>query len=303
MTSVQVSRAVDVSIIVVAHDVRDEVLACLGSVEEHQAGLAVETILVDNGSTDGTTDAVEAAFPGTTVIRRPANEGIAARNYGLRVARGRTRMFLDSDALLTEGALPELVSFLDRHPDVGLVGPRLVYADGTHQHSARRFPPLLLPLLRRPPLDRFFEDGATVRRHLMADERQDRTCEVEYVIGACQLFTARAQAVAGEIDRRIFFGPDDADWCLRIRSGGLKVVYHPAATVVHDYRRSSKQRPLSFLAVRHLWSYARFQWEWRHRKLALAEAGQQLDARNGAVEAAGATGTEASVAKARVKPR
>ena len=156
-----------------------------------------------------------------------ANVGVAARNAGLRRAAGRLRMFLDSDARLTAGALPELVGFLDAHPEVGLVGPKLVYEDGTLQLSARRFPPRLLPLMRRPPLGRLFEDSAPVRRHLMADERHDRTREVEYVLGACQLFTAEAQAAAGEIDPRIFFGPDDVDWCLRIRRAGLQVALPP----------------------------------------------------------------------------
>ena len=95
--------------------------------------------------------------------------------------------------------------------------------------------------MRRPPLGRLFEDSAPVRRHLMADERHDLTREVEYVLGACQLFTAEAQAAAGEIDPRIFFGPDDVDWCLRIRRSGLRVVYHPAATVVHGYRRTLRR--------------------------------------------------------------
>jgi GT2 family glycosyltransferase len=269
----------DVSIVVIACDVRDEVIACLRSVEEHSGPVRVETILVDNASRDGTAEAVGAQFPKTTVIRLDKNHGLAARNFGLRVARGRTRMFLDSDALLSEGALSTLLSFLVHHPEVGLVGPRLVYPDGTLQLSARRYPPLLLPLLRRPPFARFFEDSAPVRRHLMADERHDETREVEYVIGACQLFTAEAQTAAGEIDPRMFFGPDDADWCFRIRNSALSIVYHPAATVVHDYRRASLQRPFSKIAFEQLRAFARFQWKWRHDRRRLIEEGREMDVR------------------------
>lgn len=271
----------DVSVIVVAHDVRDEVLACLASVEKHAAPATCELFLVDNGSTDGTAPAVEEAFPSATVVRLPRNIGVAARNEGLRRAGGRTRMFLDSDARLTAGALPELVRYLDEHSGVGLVGPRLVYEDGTLQLSARRFPPVLTPLLRRPPLARYFEDSATVRRHLMADDRHDVTREVEYVLGACQLFTAEAQAAAGEIDARIFFGPDDADWCFRIRRAGLAVVYHPAATVVHAYRRTSAARPLSRIAFEQLRAFARFQWKWRRERSELIRAGREMDLRAG----------------------
>ncbi len=275
------TRAPDVSVIVVAHDVRDEVLACLASVERHAAPVTCEVFLVDNGSADGTADAVEEAFPSVQVARLDRNIGVAARNEGLRRAGGRLRMFLDSDARLTPGALPELVAYLDRSPRVGLVGPRLVYEDGTLQLSARRFPPVLLPLLRRPPLGRFLEDGATVRRHLMADERHDLTREVEYVLGACQLFTEAAQRAAGEIDPRIFFGPDDADWCFRIRRAGLAVVYHPRATVVHGYRRTSAARPFSRIAIEQLEAFGRFQWRWRKERARLVREGREMDARAG----------------------
>jgi hypothetical protein len=277
---------VDVTIIVTAYDVRGEVIACLRSVAENAGSVQVETILVDNGSRDGTAEAVAVEFPETTIFRLDKNYGVAARNFGLRAARGRRRMFLDSDARLTEGALPELLSFLDGHPEVGLVGPRLVYPDGTLQLSARRYPPRTLPLLRRPPLAWFLGSSAPVRRHLMADEPHDRTREVEYVLGACQLFTAEAQAAAGEIDPRIFFGPDDADWCFRIRRAGLKVVYHPGATVVHDYRRTSSQRPFSRIAFEHLRAFARFQWNWRHERAQLIREGREMDARAEALDAA-----------------
>jgi GT2 family glycosyltransferase len=271
----------DVSVIVVAHEVRDEVLECLASVERHAAPVTWELFLVDNGSADGTADVVEETFPAAQVVRLDRNIGVAARNEGLRRARGRLRMFLDSDARLTRGALPELVAYLDANPEAGLVGPKLLYEDGTLQLSARRYPPRLLPLLRRPPLARFFEDSEAVRRHLMADEPHDRTREVEYVLGACQLFTERAQTAVGEIDPRIFFGPDDADWCFRIRRAGLAVVYHPRASVVHGYRRTSASRPVSRIALEQLKAFGRFQWKWRKERVRLVREGREMDVRAG----------------------
>jgi N-acetylglucosaminyl-diphospho-decaprenol L-rhamnosyltransferase len=274
-----VSARPDVTVIVIAHDVRDEVLACLESVERHAGPVTAAVVFVDNASGDGTAEAVAAAFPATEIVRLERNEGLAARNHGLRRATGRLRMFLDSDALLTPGALPELAAFLDEHPGVGLVGPRLVYPDGTLQLSARRFPPLALPLMRRPPLARFFERSRWVRDHVMADDPHDRTRDVEYVLGACQLFTERAQAAAVEVDPRMFFGPDDADWCFSIRRAGMRIVYHPGATVVHAYRRSSAQRPFSRVALEQLRAFARFQWKWRRERGRLRAEGRAMDAR------------------------
>jgi len=273
----------DVSIIVIAHDVRDDVLDCVASIERHAEPLRVETILVDNASTDGTADAVAEAFPSVETIELPQNEGLTARNHGLRRARGRLRMFLDSDATLTPGALPELAGFLDAHPDIGLVGPRLVYPDGRLQLSARRYPPLTIPLRRRPPFNRLLEDTPAVRRHLMAEDTPTSPREVEYVLGACQLFRSEAQSAAGEIDSRMWFGPDDADWCFRIREAGFRIAYDPNATVVHDYRRSSAERPISRMAVRHLAGFAWFQWKWRKERRRLKHEGARMDMRGGAL--------------------
>ena len=256
----------DVSVVVVAYNARDELADCLQSIERHIGDLSVETILVDNASTDGTAELVAGRFPATRVIRRDRNEGVAARRHGLAVAQGAYRMFLDSDARLTPEALTELVRFMGAHAAAGLVGPRLVYPDGTPQPSARRFPPLLLPLVRRPPLRRFMDDSRMVRRHLMLDDDLSSPREVEYVLGACQLFSEEAQLAAGEFDSRIFYGPDDVEWCLRIREAGYEVHFDPGATVIHDYRRSTDRRPVSRLAVRHLWSFYRFQWRWRRRR-------------------------------------
>lgn len=267
----------DVSVIVIAHDVRDEVLACLQSVADHAGALVCETILVDNGSSDGTPEAVAARFPETTVVARPTNEGVPARNHGLRRAQGRYRMFLDSDAALTPGALETMVQALEDDPRVGLVGPRLVYPDGGLQLSTRRYPPLMLPILRRPPLDRFFENGPTIRHHLMAGEPHDRRRRVEYVLGACQLFRAEAQAAAGEIDEHIWYGHDDADWCFAIRVAGWDVLYVADAPVIHDYRRSSVRQPLSTLALRQLSAHVHFQRKWYSRRSALIAEGRAMD--------------------------
>ncbi len=241
--------------------------------------MLVETILVDNGSTDDTLAWVARAHPQITVVPLPDNIGVAARDHGLRRARGRYTMFLDSDAELTAGALPGMAQALDAHPAWGLIGPRLVYADGTLQLSARRFPPLLLPLLRRPPLKRFFDDGRTVRRHLMADEPHDRPRPVLYVLGACQLFRTSLARIAGPFDDRVFLGWDDADWCIRIRDAGGEVIYLPTETVVHAYRRLTAQRPVSRAAWRQLKAHAYFQRRYLSRRRALIALQDELDRR------------------------
>jgi GT2 family glycosyltransferase len=270
--------APDVSVIVIGHNVLGELRACFASLQRHAGDLALETILVDNGSTDATADSIAREFPDVRLVRLASNEGVPARNHGLRRCRGRYRMFLDSDAQLTEGALPTMVDRLERMPRVGLVGPRLVYPSGELQLSVRRYPPLAMPLLRLPGLRGFFEHRSAIRRHLMAGEPHHRRM-AEYVLGACQIFRAEAQADAGEIDAGIWFGPDDADWCFSMRCAGWDVLYEPDATVIHSYRQASAARPLSRHTARHFGAFFHFHRKWWPARRRLLADGRAMDDR------------------------
>ena len=260
----------------VAHSVRPELERLFGSIQRH-AGVPVTTILVDNASRDDTRSWVRRAHPEVRLIELGENLGVAARDHGLRESLTPYTLFLDSDAALMPGALPALVEALERHPSWGLVGPRLVYDDGTLQRSCRRFPPRLLPLLRRPPLDRVFERRRTVSRHLMTDFDHATTRAVLYVLGACQLFRTDLARVAGPFDDRVFLGWDDADWCFRIRDAGGEIVFVPDATVVHSYRRETRRRPVSRAAWRQLRAFVYFQRLYGPRRRELIELSRRLD--------------------------
>lgn len=258
----------------------EEILACLRSVAAHRGEVTVETIVIENGGNGGGVgNAIVSEFPDTRMVQLSANEGGAARNHGLRMATGRYRMFLDSDALVTPGALEALVGFMETHSEFGLVGPQLLNPDGTPQFGARRFPPRLLPLMRRPPFGRFFENGATVRHHLMQDATPTKAREVEYVIGACQVFSRAAQEAAGMLDPRIpGVGPEDTDWCIAIREAGYRIAFEPRANVIHAYRRATAGKPFSRVAVLHLYAFAYFQWKWRKQRRRLIAEGRHMDA-------------------------
>ncbi len=269
-------EAAHVSIIIVAHSVRHELERCLNSIREH-AQLPVEVFLVDNASTDDTREWVAREHQEVEVVELERNIGVAARDHGLQRVVAPYTMFLDSDAALTSGALPTLVGALEVHPEWGLVGPRLVYDNGELQLSTRRYPPILLPLLRRPPLGRIFENGRVVRHHLMADEDHERVRFVLYVLGACQLFRTSLARVAGAFDDKVFLGWDDADWCFRIRDAGGQIVYLPSATVIHSYRRLTRNQPVSRAALKQLEAHLRFQCKYARRRRELMRLADELD--------------------------
>jgi N-acetylglucosaminyl-diphospho-decaprenol L-rhamnosyltransferase len=267
-----------VTIVIVAHSERAELERCLGSIRDY-ARMPVQIVLIDNASTDDTVAWAREDHPEVEIVELEKNIGVAARQYGLGRARAPLTMFLDSDAALTAGALPAMVAALDQHPDWGLIGPRLVGDDGRLQLSSRRFPPLSLPLARRPPLSRWLEDSRLVRRHLMADVDHDLVRPVLYVLGACQIFRTELAGAAGPFADWIFLGPDDADWCFRLRDAGGEVVYFPEATVVHTYRRRTAVSPLSRTALRQLLAFAAFQWRYRKRRREMLELQEALDRR------------------------
>jgi hypothetical protein len=267
-----------VTIVVVASSVRCELARCFEAIERH-AALDVHVVLVDNASTDGTREWVRTQHPDVELIALPRNEFGAARNRALDRIRGHYTMFLDSDAVLTAGALPAMARALDEHPGWGLIGPRLVYDDGTLQLSTRRFPPLALPLLRRPPLDRVFESRSTVRRHLMADDPHDRIRPVLYTISACHLFRTSLARRLGRLDERLAWGWEDADWCLRAWDAGAEVVYFPEATVIHSYRRLTRRNLVSRHAWRQLRSHVHFQLKYARRRRQLIRFQEELDRR------------------------
>ena len=194
----------ELSIVVVTWNAREAVLACLDSIKHH-AALAHEVIVVDDGSTDGTTEAIRERRPATRLVAKPVNEGlVAGRNNALPLVRGRLVLMLDADTELRAGAVSSMAAVLDSDPGVGLVGPRLIAPDGEVQLSCRRWPPFLVPVLRRGPYARWIDDDPPVHRHhMMKDFDHSTRRSVVWVIGAAQMWRANLPARLGHYDPRV----------------------------------------------------------------------------------------------------
>jgi hypothetical protein len=258
--------APDVSVVIVAWRARDDVLRCLGSLAR-DAGLPYEAIVVDDGSDDGTPDAVRDRFPDARLIAKPANEGlVAGRNSALEAIGGRYVLMLDADTAVRPGALPALVAALEGDDGIGLVGPRLVYPDGSLQLSCRRYPPFLLPFLRRGPIARLRPDPVAHRRHLMEDFDHASARPVVWVAGAAQMWRADLPGSIGRYDERVSsYGGEDLDWCLRVWAAGLRVEYVPDATVEHVWQKVTRRSFYGRASRRALRDH--FYLQWKHRRL------------------------------------
>jgi GT2 family glycosyltransferase len=131
----------EASVIIVSFNTKDILRECLESVERESDGLRIETLVVDNHSSDGSPEMVEKEFPHVRVLRSTVNLGFgAANNLAIQAARGRYLILLNSDAFLCPGSLRLAINHMNLHPDVALAGARLVGRDFSWQPSARMFP-------------------------------------------------------------------------------------------------------------------------------------------------------------------
>jgi N-acetylglucosaminyl-diphospho-decaprenol L-rhamnosyltransferase len=252
--------------VIVTFRSRELVLSCLRSLAEN-AGVPYEAIVIDDCSGDGTPEAVKRQFPDTIVVAKDRNEGLAAgRNAALGHVRARYVLMLDADTEVRPGAVSTLSAALDADPGVGLVAPKLVHPDGAVQLSCHRFPPLLIPILRRGPLARMFPDPPSHRRHMMKDFDHRTARPVVWAMGAAQMWRADLPRLIGGYDDALSsYGGEDIDWCLRVWDAGLEVRYVPDAQIMHVFRQVTRRRQFSRQSWRALrdWYYI----QWKHRSL------------------------------------
>jgi GT2 family glycosyltransferase len=229
----------DISVIIVSWNAREYLLKCLGALAEELADVEHEVLVVDNASTDGSPEAVEAAWPGTTLVRRSTNLGFArANNVGLRRSAGQYLLLVNSDVDVRPGSVKRLRAFLEQNPSVGIAGPRVLNADGTLQRSCRRRPSLTRCLARALALDGVFP-GLTYCPH-------DAAGAVDVLSGCCWMVRREALEQVGPLDETFFMYYEDVDWCKRFADAGWGVAYVPEAEVTHYGGASSANAPVRY---------------------------------------------------------
>jgi N-acetylglucosaminyl-diphospho-decaprenol L-rhamnosyltransferase len=241
---------VDVSVCIANWNCRDLLRACLESLHDRPQGVRLETIVVDNASTDGAADMVAREFPEVVLIRNPTNVGFSrANNQAARQARGRYLFFLNNDTFVPEGALRRLLDFAEAHPGAGLIGPRLRDGGGQTQVSYRNKPGLAT-LLHRTTLFRWTGLLRGAYRRYRRDEFDPESVRtVDVLMGAAMFLPQQAFFDAGCWDEDFTFGGEDLDLSLRV-GRRHDVVFYPGVEITH-YGRVSTRQHIGF-ASRHM---------------------------------------------------
>jgi N-acetylglucosaminyl-diphospho-decaprenol L-rhamnosyltransferase len=231
----------DLSIVIVSWNVRDLLRRSLLSLAVGQEEPLSEVIVVDGASADGSAEMVEAEFPWVRVIRRSENVGFSrGSNLGLAEASGRYLLLLNPDAEVVDDALTRMTRYLEAHPKVGALGPKLVYPDGRIQSSRRRFPTLATAFFESTWLQPIAPQSL-LRHYYVLDRPDDATLEVDWVMGACLMVRREAYEAAGPLDEGYFMYSEEMEWQRRIKAAGWQVVYYPEAQVIHHEGKSSEQ--------------------------------------------------------------
>lgn len=237
----------DLSIVIVSWNTKKYLEECLTSLRTIDGNLSVETIVVDNASSDGTPEMIRAQFPEVTLLETGANLGFAGgNNVGIQKASGNYVCLINSDVNVPPDCLPKMHSYMEQNSTIGLLGPGMLYTDGRVHRSGMRFPTLWNLFLRALFLDSLFKRSRFFGGYLMKDFQFDRTTDIDVLNGWFWMARREALNQAGLLDRRFFMYAEDVDWCKQFHLAGWRVVFYPEARALHYGGASAANAPSRF---------------------------------------------------------
>jgi len=223
------SVEIAVSVIIVDWNTKDILQNCLDSIYQTIDNLSCEIIVVDNASSDGSTEMLQERYPQVIKFYNKVNRGFgAANNQAFAIMKGKYALLLNTDAILTPGAINKLYSFANTHPQAAIVCGQLLNADGSKQNSVAAFPSLPSLLINTSLLEYIFPQWYPSKRY-----EHTFPIEVDSAIGACMMIRKKALDEAGFFDERYFFFFEETDLAYAFHSKGWSVYHVPDAFIYH----------------------------------------------------------------------
>lgn len=256
----------ELSVVIVAWNAKRYLELCLNSLAEAPPKRRMEVFVVDNASSDGTSEMVESSYSWVKLIKSAENLGFSrGNNVAIRQCRGRYIALVNPDVIVFPGCLDALADFLDENPRAGNVGPRVFNPDMTQQSTCRRFPTLWNNFCSATRLESIFKDWRFFAGEHMFYFPHDRTLQVDVIVGCFSMIRREAFEEVGLLDEGLFMYGDDVDWCRRARNAGWDVFFYPGARAIHDRGKTTAPYPVRF-AVAQQRSVLRY-WRKHHSRL------------------------------------
>jgi GT2 family glycosyltransferase len=221
------------SIILVCWNNKAYLEPCLRSLYESPLGCIFDVVVVDNGSTDGSQEMLREKFPEVKLIQNDQNLGLSrASNQGIAATQSKYVLLLNNDTIVNKSSIDVMVDFLEKTPDAGGVGGKLLNPDGSVQFCYNHFPTLIEEFLIATRLGELLSEGyPTV---INAEEQK----EISWVSSACLMLRRAALDQVGLLDEDYFIYGDEVDLQYRLKNAGWKVFFLPQATTIHFGGRS-----------------------------------------------------------------
>lgn len=233
----------DITVSIVSYNTRELLRACLQSLQSRQAEgeAALEIVVADNGSVDGSVEMLRNEFPKVRLIETGGNLGYGrANNLALAGAQGRFVFVLNSDTEVEPGALGTMRDFLDANAHCGAVGARLILPDGSTQSSCAEDPSLRSVLWEQTYLYKLLPGNKLTGGYAMTYWDYSDRRPVEQVCGACLMARRGLFQAVGGFDPHYFMYFEDTDLCVRLRATGAQIWFLPDAAIRHKLGGSSR---------------------------------------------------------------
>jgi N-acetylglucosaminyl-diphospho-decaprenol L-rhamnosyltransferase len=249
----------DLSIIIVNWNSTYFLRKCLASVEAQTRGLKREIVVIDAGSFDGCDRMLREFYPEVRFIQSESNLGFArANNAAFKASQGRSILFLNPDTELAGPAINILYEELQKLPQAGALGGRLLNADRSIQTSCVQAIPTLLNQVLDTEWLRLLWPKSVLWGMAPLYDPTDQPSEVEGISGACVMLKRSVFEQVGLFSEDYFMYAEDLDLCDKLRTAGLRNYYIPAATIIHFGGGSSERAPSNFATVMSVESMWRF---------------------------------------------
>ncbi|MCX8057314.1 MAG: glycosyltransferase [Ignavibacteria bacterium] len=234
---------VELSIIIVNYNVKAFLQNCLLSILKATEKISSEIIVVDNASDDGSVEIVKKNFPNVKLIESKENLGFSrANNIGLKISQGKYICLINPDTIVEENTFEEMIQFMERNPEVGLAGCKILNPDGTFQLACRRsFPTPWVAFTKIIGLSKVFPKSKLFAKYNLTYLDENKSYEVDAVSGSFMFFRREVYEKIGGLDETFFMYGEDLDYCYRVKKAGYKVYYVHSTKIIHFKGESTKR--------------------------------------------------------------